>query len=261
MPKRGREGASKPSKAKRQATAEAKYLAGVDRAVARYGASAVSKYYSPKGELKGVDTALTIAGPVLSTTNTNGDAIVLNLIVPGTGSWNRIGRKIRMASVRLRGAAQHTYSPTATTLNLVDNSLRMVVVYDKNPNSGTIPTFDTIFGVTAPDGTESSNMYAPLRYDNTDRFTVVCDQIMDSDISATSMATGTGQQVTNVISFDKYVNLRGLTAQYSGQSSPQTIADISSGALYVYFRALNALATSGWLVASSSFARLRYMDQ
>jgi len=261
MPKRGREGAAKPSKAKRQATEEAKYMRGVDRAVARYGASAVAKYYSPKGELKGVDTALTIAGPVLSTTNTNGDCFVLNLVVPGTGSWNRIGRKIRMQSARLRGQAAFTYSPVTTTLNLVDNVLRMVMVYDKNPNSGTIPTFDTIFGVTAPDGTESSNMYAPLRYDNTDRFSVVCDHLIDGKMEATPFSTGTGNLVTNLYTFDKYVKLRGLSSQFSGQSSPQTIADISSGALYVFFRANTALSTSGWAISSTSFCRLRYEDQ
>ena len=33
MPKRGRDGAAKQSKAKRQATAEAKYMAGVEKAV------------------------------------------------------------------------------------------------------------------------------------------------------------------------------------------------------------------------------------
>ena len=121
MSKRGRDGAVKQPKAKRRATAEAKYLAGVDRAVQRYGAAAVAKYYVPAGELKGLDTDVSIpSGSLLNTTNTNGNTFVANLIQAGTGSWNRVGRKTHLKSLRLKGVMVQSAQPAATTGNMLE---------------------------------------------------------------------------------------------------------------------------------------------
>jgi len=89
------------------------------------------------GELKGVDTVLTL-NPVIATTSTNASSFTLNLIVPGSGSFNRVGRTIMMKSVRLYGQLVYTYGLTATTNDIIGNTLRMVVVYDKQP-SGVSP--------------------------------------------------------------------------------------------------------------------------
>jgi len=64
-------------------------------------------------EIKGMDTELAIAGPVLATTATNGDCFVLNLVQQGAGSWNRVGRKIRMKSLRLKGLITAALLPQA----------------------------------------------------------------------------------------------------------------------------------------------------
>lgn len=210
------------------------------------------------GEKKGVD--LVIAGQAIATTNTNGSAFTLNLVQPGSASYNRVGRKIFNKSVRLTGVAQYAYRPVTTTASTHGAPLRMVVVWDKQP-SGALPTFDDIFGVTLQDGTEQSTVYSPPRYDNMSRFQVLRDKIIECN---PDMLAATGGTVNNVLPsyhFDEYIKLGNRTTVYSGQSSPATIADISSGALYVYFRSrLDLTNEAEWSIRDESNARLRYSD-
>lgn len=211
-------------------------------------------------ELKGMDTDIDIAeGSLVNTTNTNDAAIVLNLIRAGTGSWNRIGRKVHMKSLRLKGTARYQYTAQSTTSNVIGATMRMVVVYDKQPSSGTIPTFDTIFGRTTQDGTESCEFLDNLRFDNTGRFRVLSDKVISCCPTIEPPTGGTTNLVLCPFDFDQYLKIN-LETIYSGQSSPMTIADISSGALYIYFRAsANSDPTSEWYINNAS-ARLRYMD-
>lgn len=211
------------------------------------------------GEKKGMDTALTLS-PVTDTTNTNASSFVLNLVQQGAGSWNRIGRKINLQSVRLRGVATFAFQVQAVTGQLFANTLRMVVVWDKQPSGAAIPTFDTIFGKTDQSGTESTTFLDPVRYDNMDRFVILRDVVKDAQSEATSDAGTTLVSQVNC-SFDEYVKLGSREVVFSGQSNPMTIADISSGALYVYFRAeTNSILTTQVSIDATSFARLRYTD-
>ena len=58
---------------------------------------------------------------------------------------------------------------------------------------------------------------------------------------------------------DRFIPLKGLETIYSGQSSPCTIADISTGALYIIFRSETSNGASNWAV-KNSIGRLRYYD-
>lgn len=211
------------------------------------------------GEKKGFDTGLTIAA-VIDTTNTNGDCFVLNLCQQGAGYWNRIGRKINLESVRLRGIAQFNFAPVATTAALISNTLRMVLVWDKQPSGGAIPTFDTVFGTTGQDGTEGTTFLNPVKFDNMDRFSVLKDWVC-SQMPHAALSSGTTNPVTVQVPFDEYVKLGGREVVFLGQTAPMTIADISTGALYVYFRVETNTASTGTVsIDNSSFARLRYTD-
>jgi len=208
-------------------------------------------------ELKGVDINLAL-NPVLNSTGTNGSSFLLNGIAPGTGSFNRVGRKVSLKTLRLKGA--YNFQMTPSSLGAVlGNSCRMVIVYDRQPNSGTIPTWDTIFGVTDQAGTETSTIDAPLKYDNMDRFRVIKDVTRDvATIPANVVTTGV---VDQYVHFDEFMSLKGLETTYSGQSATCTIADISTGALYVYFRSsTNSGGTTLVQVDTDSIARLRYQD-
>lgn len=209
-------------------------------------------------EKKGMDTDLELAG-VLASTNTNGAAFVLNLVQQGAGSWNRVGRKIIMTSARLRGEVYALFTPQATTADRNGTLFRMVVVYDKQPSGASIPTFDTIFGYTRQTGTEESGILAPVRYDNMSRFTVIRDKVVDLNQKAGMSDLGTTNQMSNVWCFDEFIKLPKLETVYSGQTNPMTIADISTGALYVYFRKTNA-NNNVVNVSNQSDCRLRYYD-
>jgi len=206
-------------------------------------------------ELKGVDTSLTL-NPIISTSTTNGSAFLLNAIAPGSASFNRIGRKALLKSLRIRGGLAFTMTPSAA--GAVDaNSVRMVVVWDKQPNSGAIPTWDVIFGVTDQAGTETSTILSPLRYDNMSRFQVLKDKSFDvQTVPGNVVSTGT---VAQFMSIDEFLTINRETT-YSGQSATCTTADISTGALYVYFRAQSAAGTAICAVDADTQARLRYSD-
>jgi len=211
-------------------------------------------------EKKGMDTDVSLtAGNVLNTTNTNGGAFVLNLVQAGTGSWNRVGRKTHLKSVRVKGLVSHTATPNATTGAMVSNFVRMVLVWDKQPSGAAVPSFDSIFGITAQDGTESCpDVMCPPRYDNMDRFRIIRDKTVDLNIGVVD-ALGTIRLTQYICNIDEYVKLADLECVYSGQSSPMTIADISTGALYLYFRAYNN-ASGASECTVDAVSRLRYTD-
>jgi len=206
------------------------------------------------GELKGMDTAVTFAD-VTDTTNTNAQITTVNLIQAGTGSWNRIGRKVTLKSLRLKGRATCSHFQD-TDEDIYGNIVRITVVWDKQPAGGTEPLFNDIFGVTSQAGTETATYYSPPKYDTMDRFRVLKDWDIASE-------PGALPSTTNFIRLDYpidcFISLGELETTFSGQSSPMTIADINNGALYVIARAARSnVATTVWRVEVN--ARIRYLD-
>lgn len=237
----------------------ARYNAGARSAARRalFTPSVRKVLQKNSGELRGMDTALSTTGPIVDTVTTNGDANTLNLIESGNGSWNRVGRKAFLKSLRLRLMAIHTSARNPTGGNLTKSPLRIVVVWDKQPSSGSLPNFNVIFGQTSQDGTETSSPNSALRYDNTGRFSVLREIILyPSTDEPGAEDSATLQRVHHV---DEFIDLKNRTTIFSGDSDPVTIADISSGGLYIYYRALWASDNSdGWDISSDSFARLRF---
>jgi len=214
-------------------------------------------------ELKGMDTdiAATINTGVIATTNTNGQIVPMNLIQTGTGSWNRIGRKTHIKSLRITGGAVLTNLASATE-NGDAPILRMVIVWDKQP-TGVLPTFNTIFGNTIQNGTEASNVTDPPRYDNMDRFRVLRDCRYNPPSNPAIGNLSTGAETSFHQSIDEYIKIPGLESVYSGQSTPMTIADISTGALYVIFRSTQFAANGFWNIETATcplIGRIRYTD-
>jgi len=217
---------------------------------------------SPAGRMlqtiKGVDADLSQS--IIATTTTNGSIDVLNLIQPGSGSWNRIGRKTVLKSVRIKGNLLWVNTPTfATGAQQIETAVRAVLVWDNQP-TGTIPTFDVIFGSTLQDGTEQvTSILDPVRYDGMERFRVIREWCWEEP-PVTVPAFGTAPNIQCTQCIDEYVKMPGggLVSNYSGQSTPQTIADIASGALYMVWRTTSS--TSGGSVTFDGMARVRYYD-
>lgn len=212
-----------------------------------------------KLELKGVDTAINDTD-IPDTTNTNASIVCVNLVQAGSGSYNRIGRKIKMKSLRIFGNLYFDYGLQGTTNNIVGATARILVVYDRQP-SGTLPTFATICGHTDQSGNEASGVFDPIRYDNMSRFKILRDVKIDSNPQQLPATGGSENIVSYSHSFDEFIDLRGLETVYASTTNPATIADLSSGALYVIFRANRNLASvAEWESFTTSFARLRFWD-
>lgn len=206
------------------------------------------------GEVKGMDTGLASTIAPSDMTN-NADMHVLNLIQQGTGSWNRIGRKVYNKSIRLTGQLNANWNILAVG-SVLAVWTRIVIVWDSQP-AGTLPTKGDILGSTSQAGVEGSNIYDHLRYDNMDRFRILKDEVRILDMS--SVAQTTGGNVQKSEAFDIFINLNNAETLYSGQSNPLTIGDISSGALYCIF--LNDLNPGGNVSMSNNIiTRLRYTD-
>lgn len=205
---------------------------------------------APKGELKGVDTELSalLAGFV-ATVNTGDDIIPLNLIQQGTGSFNRIGRKIFPQSVKLNMWMRQVSATTTTAVNWA----RIALVWDKQP-TGVLATYDQIFANTDQTGTDTPTLESSLRYDNTDRFKV----LMDRRHSFQPGVLFSANLFTDSWILDEFISLKGLETVYNATTSPAVIGDISSGALLLVCRAADV--TNSVVSCFMGKARLRYTD-
>lgn len=244
MPKRSYQGKSQYSKRVRKRSPVAQRRAG-------------PYHPRPMLEKKGVDTDVSYT-PIINTTNTNAGIFPLNLIQPGTGSWNRVGRKVRLQSIRVVGVLYGAIRPDGSGV-IRNNNVRLTLVWDKQPSGAALPSFDQIFGVTDQFGAEATPDYTcPPRYDNMNRFKVLKDFTVDLVANYVN-PTGLTPDYKPLAHVDMYLKLKGLETVFSGQSNPCTIADISSGALYLVQRAhFNGAAVSQ--CESDLVARLRYVE-
>jgi len=217
---------------------------------------------SRPGELKGMDTSLGYS-PVIATTNTNAGIFLVNGVREGSSSWARIGRKISMKSLRIRGTAALNIGPFATTADRFGNTLRMIVVYDSQPNSAAaLPVFEDIFNNLNNAGGASPSVLAPLNFANTYRFRVLRDCMFTLNPDAVP-AGGTENDTYMRVHFDEYVRMN-LDTQFSRTQVPptaMTITDISAGSLYVIFRAISNLPETFWAIDGVTHCRLRYSDE
>lgn len=230
---------------------------------------------------KGVDTPI-VDSAVDSPMDSTVGIYTLNLLQAGTGSWNRIGRIIQMSSVRLRlkFAWNWQVSPFAVTTpgvasppNPLDGrSVRMVILYDKQPN-GTLPQKSEIFQYKMADGTEIGDWNGLLAYDNMERFVIIRDEVftMTPPPMTQLFQYNTTVDPPKIIqeaypptvlerTVDVYTKL-GLRTNYKAESTSPSISDIATGALYVVFLTEPSIANVSPVITVQGIARLRYSDQ
>lgn len=213
-----------------------------------------------RGITKGVDTQLSSAANMTSDMSTTTDILPLNLIQAGTGSWNRVGRVVSMKSIRLRLHVTLKLAPTDTLT--FGRSFRYLIIYDTQPN-GVLPTKGDILGHKTQTGSEASIWNSLLAYDNMQRFTILKDEtiVLNPHVrtfDSTGAPKGDFEMDANI---DCFLKLNHLT-NFKAESSPSTIADISTGGLYVMFLTDSQDVNRGAVsVNGSSIARLRYTDQ
>ena len=216
-------------------------------------------------EKKGCDVSFANS-QISNGTATNANIFLLNGVQEGVGSWNRIGRYIWNKSVELDLSFQYQTSNTASdSVQDVAQWVRCIVVWDKQPNNGAIPTFDTIFGHTDQAGTESCSVQDHLRYDNMFRFKVLSDGYINPQMVNTAANNAAATAGASIISetsirYHKYIKLGNKMTNFSGTANPMTTANISTGALYLILRTPMAVGNDAWSLTNFSTVRFRYVD-
>ena len=172
------------------------------RGTRRYAQSRYRRAYFNKRrgvmrkEKKGCDVAFTNTA-ITSSNGTNAGIWLLNGVQEGVGSWNRIGRYIWNKSIELDIELDWLTGNTASdSAQTVATWVRCTVVWDKQPNNGAIPNFDTIFGHTDQAGVESASIMDHLRYDNMFRVKVLADNYINRQMVSTT--AGNNPQTTGL---------------------------------------------------------------
>lgn len=165
--------------------------------------------------------------------STTGLYRLLNVPVLGTDFSNRIGRKILVKSLYIRGFVTSTAAANLTAnANAPPQQARLIIVWDMQPNGVTFGGADLLTSL-APQ--------AMLNLNNRDRFKIVSDTTYeigvyrDSNVATASIAT-TGQVIHPI---SKYIKLGKIETVFNAGSAG-VIADINSGALFAVWVGSNA---------------------
>lgn len=174
--------------------------------------------------------------------------VLLNGCVAGSQNFNRIGRKIEMRSLQIRGIVQ---AATAMTSG-ADQFVRMLVVYDKQSN-GASPTWANVVQSQDITGTTSSKATDMVNLDNRDRFIILRDKTFIIPYQSTT-ATQAVAGCPTVHHVDEFLKMNMETVFNAGTAG--TVGDITTGSLHVFF--CNQI--SGGQVAFVGSFRTRFVD-
>lgn len=204
-------------------------------------------------EIKTVDTANTHAATLTMALNTTGSVQVVNLIQPGDEYFQRIGRRIEMKSFFINGVIQQT-----GVFGNPNDYCRIAIVYDRQPN-GVITTWANVFSSTDQSGTAVSSALSNVNPNEMERYMVLADfRLALPTVTANTDSTAAADGVHTSFNINRFIKLKNLKAHYQAATSPSTIADISTGALYVLTYGSYAAGNDQWQAQLNW--RLRYTD-
>lgn len=202
-------------------------------------------------ETKFVDTASFSANFV--STATPPTAVPLIIPVQGAAAYNRIGQKITLRSLRMRGLIANS----ATGIQILG---RVLVVYDKQANAALPVWTDVILAVTSA-GAASSNITDGLNMANRDRFIVLADEQINFPA-----ITNTGGVLSNLafpqeknpsmFNFDRFIPLKDMEMHFNNTNGG-TYADIQTGSVSVFFAMEAGGTAASWTFTGSTRARYR----
>lgn len=180
---------------------------------------------------------------------TNSFIFVLNGIQQGAGQYNRIGNKVNLQSLKCELNFTHTYSQDPGLANAIrGNMVRIVCFWDKEGAGNPTPAFNQIFGEIYQDGSSGSTILSGVVPYLKHRFIILHDEViqMKADCNNFVVPGPTDPATVPVAVSNHYqsrffINLakKQLQTIYSGTANPVTIANFSSGVLYLAIRALD----------------------
>jgi len=178
--------------------------------------------------------------------NATGTPTLLNGCVAGSQNYQRIGRKINLKSLQIRG---HLF-PSDTTTNTC--LVRMLIVFDKQSN-GAAPTWGDVIKSQNIAGTTSSTVTDMLNLDNRDRFEVIRDKTWSFNYGESSNGYS---PCPGSYEITEYIRLSDRPTVYNAGTAG-TVGDIQSGSLYVFWFCDQAAVTGASVDISY---RTRFVD-
>jgi len=203
---------------------------------------------------------------------------ILNLIVPGSGASQRVGRSIKMLSYSLNGSFQlNDNAPTNTAWH--DQVVRWGIFYDRQPDAqGTVPVFNEIYQDQASlNNAVNTTTYSMRNENNKDRFLLLESRLIYVPSLITgnnglgdfldiqipwSQPSGCGGWTDpkanwNPQLMQRLKRLNGLETVY--KAGTNTISDISNGSLFMFAAHSSAVVAVCPIVWKGS-VRVRYID-
>lgn len=209
--------------------------------------------WNPVGaEIKAVDIVL---GGLNCNAGGGGAEVValLNGVQAGAGFFNRVGARIEMRNLHIRGVLRNAATG-------VQDTCRLAVVYDRQPTNG-LPAFNTIFQSRDQAGTAATTGVSEINLDNRDRFIILRDvQYFTPAVTNTAGVLTNGpnypgsDQESDV---NIFIKLKGLGTHFNSTATPVTIANIATGALYIVVWSVINAASWQFYIGT----RLRYDDK
>lgn len=179
-------------------------------------------------------------------------ASLLNGVQTGAGYFNRVGSRIEMKNLHIRGDLYYA-------LTTLQDVVRMIVVYDRQP-TGALPAITTLLQSRDQTGAVSNDGVSEINLDSRLRYSIIRDvEVFIPSATVTAGVVTNGPQHVNdtkCFNINEFIPLKGLTTMYNSTANPVTIANIATGALYVYFVSSVNDSTLGF---RGGF-RLRYKD-
>lgn len=204
------------------------------------------------GEIKAIDIPFVIS-PFRAPATATG-IILLNGVQTGAGFFNRVGSRIEMKSLHVRGAVVNTATTAATGV------ARLLIVYDRQPG-GALPVITDILLNRDQAGATSITGAAEVNLDNRDRWIILRDTewYIPSCTNTAGVLTNGPQFPGDDDEFDVnlFIPLKGLITHFNSTANPATIANIATGALYAVF--VTNATDSTWSIGANY--RLRFDDK
>jgi len=209
------------------------------------------------GEIKSVDVTENTGGNSFGafTVNSTAEFTALNLLTAGSSAWNRVGRKVSLKSVHLRGFAVATVNASV----VYNQYVRIMIVYDKQSN-GALPAIADVLrdqNNSAAD-TNLTGITSGINLNNRDRFEIIADCEYVWPGQTNTVTTGIVTATSDPMHVEIYRKLKGRETHYKADSAPGVIGDIASGCLFLLtFGNVTAGAEAWYLNAS---IRVRFSD-
>lgn len=194
-----------------------------------------------------------------------GTVTLLTVPVEGASFYNRIGRRIRMKSIQIKGAITPGLGNAAADTATLG---RVMVLYDRQPN-GALPSVADIITDYTSAGATSTTTRSGLNMNNRDRFVVLMDQFVvlpAVGISGVAPAAtiyyadpnnNAGGAEQGQLLINRFIKLKGLESHF--KASAGAIGDISTGSLIMLTIASDS-ANAGGSYTLAFEDRVKFLD-